>query len=330
MARHIHQYLLMKGHHVRLILLIWVMCCGIPGNWAHAQNDSLVNQIYAVLILDSLTITADQFGPDIKSMIDQTVNDTTFYRAFQRLRRAEYRFTSELYFYRPDWVPYTYMRSIREQRIVDGHRSQTIIEEYKHPDLVNRRGEYKFYTAKMYDRIFFTHEPVPIPDRWATSLSGEKEPDSRIQKYIRDLKLLMFAPGTRIDLPLMGDKTAIFSEENMKKYDFSIARNTSDLGESVYEFKISVKPDYATNETVIKEFVTVFDALTHQILHRTYRLENHTVLYSFDVFMRIEVRPYEIGYLPGEISYEGWWNMPFRKPEWCRFTFRKLEIQLDD
>lgn len=314
----------MMGHPVRLIILIGVIFCGMPGNNVRAQNDSLVEQIYAVLILDSLTITADQSGPDIKSMIDQTVNDTTFYRAFQRLRRAEYRFSSELCFYKPGWVPYTYMRSIREQRINDGLRSHVIIEEYKHPDLVNRRGEYKFFTAKMYDRIFFTHEPIPIPDQWATSVSEEREPDSRIQRYTRDLKLLMFAPGTRIELPLMGDKTAIFTEENMKKYDFSIARDTSDLGESVYEFEIRAKPDYGKNETVIKEFVTVFDARTQQVLQRTYRLENHTVLYSFDVSMHIEVRPYETGYLPSEISYEGWWNIPFRKPEWCRFTFRNL------
>lgn len=302
---------------ILIILSFWLW----PGVPARAQTDSLVDQIYAVLILDSLTITADQSAPDIKSMIAQTVHDTTFYRAFQRLRRVNYRFSSELYFYKPDWIPHTYMRSLREQHIRDGMRTNEIIEEHIDRNLIDRKGEYRYYTARMYDRIFFTDHPVGVPVRWDDDVTDRKEASSRMEKYVQDLKLLLFAPGTEIDLPLMGHKTAIFSDAQMDKYDFSLSVDTTTFAGPVYQFRITADPDQSENETVIKELTTVFDQKTRQVLSRSYRLASKTLLYAFDVSMDIQVRLFPEGYVPTRISYKGWWDIPFKKPEWCRFVF---------
>lgn len=306
-------------------LALFITVASMVPSPTQAQQDSIVDQIYAVLILDSLTVTANRSQPDIKSMIYQTIHDTTFYRAFQRLRRESYRFSSKLYFYKPEWTPYTYMTSIRDQRIVDGQRTNDIIDEFVHRDMTDRKGNYEFYTAKMYDRIFYTHSPTPLPSRWSDEVTDKRKPDSRMQKYIQNLKLLLFAPGTKIDLPLMGDKTAIFSEDQMKKYQFSLSLDSTSYDESVYEFLIKADPAYSQDETVIKELKTVFDAQDLQVLHRSYRLTSNTVVYSFDVTMNIRVEKIDGVFLPTTITYDGWWKIPFKKPEWCRFNFEILE-----
>lgn len=287
-----------------------------------AQSDTLVDQIYAVLILDSLTITAGQNEPDIKTMISQTIHDTTFYRAFQRLRRVPFAFTSELYFFNPDWVPHTYMRSKRIQHIHEGMRTNEIIEETIHRDLIDSKGRYRFYTAQMYDRLFLTDDPTPVPTRWVNDPGDLAVPDSRMEKYIQDLKKLLFAPGSRIDLPLMGDKTAIFDEDQREKYQYKLFLDTISFPSPVYKFQITSNPEISDKATIIKELTTVFDQESKQVLNRSYQLAYQTLLYQFDVSMFIAVRPTTHGYLPTKITYKGWWNIPFKKPEWCQFSFR--------
>lgn len=307
------------------LALFFIMGSAIPSR-GQVPKDSIVDQIYAVLILDSLTVTADQSQPDIKSMISQTIHDTTFYRAFQRLRRESYRFSSEMYFYKPEWTPYTYMKSVRDQRIVGGKRTNKIIDEFIHRDMTDRKGNYEFYTASLYDRIFFTHHPTTVPVRWSGDVTDMGEPDSRMQKYIQNLKLLLFAPGTKIDLPLMGDKTAIFTEDQMKNYQFSISLDSINYEQPAYVFQIKADPEYSEDKTVIKELSTVYNAQTMKVLHRSYRLTSNTVAYSFDVSMNIRVKKNEGVFLPTTIAYDGWWKIPFKKPELCWFTFRILEI----
>lgn len=308
-----------------LWLALFITLAGSTPSRGQISQDSIVDQIYAVLILDSLTVTANQNQPDVKYMISQTIHDTTFYRAFQRLRRESYRFSSELYFYKPGWTPLTYMKSIRDQRIVDGRRTNEIVEEFIHRDMKDRKGGYEFYTARMYDRIFFTHHPTPVPVRWSDDVTEMGKPDSRMQQYVQDLKLLLFAPGTKIDIPLMGDKTAIFTDDQMKNYQYSISLDTSAYESPVYEFMIRPDSGIARDQTVIKELLTVFDAETMQVLHRTYRLAYKTLAYSFDITMNIRVESNKGVFLPTTIAYDGWWKIPFKKPEWCRFTFRILQ-----
>lgn len=310
-----------KAWRVGLSFLMLVALASV-----NAQQDSMVDQIYAVLILDSLTITANNQIPDVKSMIQQTINDTTFYRAFQRLRRKSYRFTSELYFYKPGWIPYTYLRSSRIQHITDGMRSNEILDEYAARHMKDHKGNYEFFTARMYDRIFFTDIPTRVPVLWSEDVSRATQVDSRMEKYINDLKLLLFAPGTEIDLPLMGDKTSIFTMKHMQNYRYSLEMDTTINDVPAYEFIIRVDPETPEKQSVIKEMRTVFNQLNMQILSRSYQLTYQTLFYSFDVTMNIEIEKHEGGYIPMLISYHGQWKVPLKKPELCNFTFRINEF----
>lgn len=312
----------LKGNFKVLFKLIPVIVYLTSLTGAKAQQDSIVDQIYAVLLLDSLTITADRSLPDIKFMIRQTIDDTTFYRAFQRLRRKNYRFSSEVYFYKPEWVPYTFLRSLRDQIIKDGLRTNEIIDEYAARHMKDQKGHYEFYTAQMYDRVFFTDTPAPVPDQWSDAVSESNSAQSRMDKYVHNLKLLLFAPGTPIDIPLMGNKTAIFTEDRMKFYDYSLRLDSTSYKSPAYVFTIVADPQHAKSETVIKEMETIFHAGSYQILGRTYRLAYKTLIYSFDVTMNIAIEKESGDYVPTRIEYNGWWKVPFKKPELCKFTFQ--------
>ena len=217
------------------------------------------------------------------------------------------------------------MRSLRDQMVIDGMRTNKIIEEHKDRNITDRKGNYEFYTARMYDRIFFTDHPTPVSKK-VSLVDDMKEPDSRIEKYTNDLKLLLFAPGTDIDLPFMGHKTAIFTKDQMSYYDYSLVLDTASYLAPVYAFTIMADLTRSSNNTVIREMKTIFDQESMQILGRSYQLAYKTLFYSFDVSMNIDITKHEGNYIPTLIEYKGQWDVPLRKPELCKFSFRIVDF----
>ena len=89
--------------------------------------------------------------------------------------------------------------------------------------------------AKMFDRIFFTHgkicEPLVPPP-----ISGGKG----IQKHINELKKLMFQPGSPVDVPIIGNRTAIFEPQMRPYYDYALRSRPYKTGQDCYVFEIKV------------------------------------------------------------------------------------------
>ena len=73
---------------------------------------------------------------------------------------------------------------------------------------------------------------------------------------------------------------------------------------------------------------TYFDKETFQVVARRYRLQYSGLAFDFDVEMEIELQQVERNgqpeYLPRYISYNGWWDIPFQKPERGRFELKVL------
>lgn len=292
----------------------------------YSQQDSLVERIYSVLILDPITISESRSLPDSRFMIRQIINDTTFYSAFQRLRRERFRFSSDLYFYRPEGIPYTYMRSIRDQKIIGNKRTNEIVHEYKARFMTSDNGEYTFYTAKLYDRLFFTDEPTHVPKDWNPRPITSPAPANRMEKYTQDLKKLLFEPSSKIDIPLMGGKTELFDPKRMENYSYSLSEKETENKETVYIFTIQALPTVSEKETIIKQLTTIFRKNDYQILGRSYHLISNTLLYKFDVRMNIQIGQWEGKHLPCSIDYSGNWKIPFRKPEICTFSFKIIDF----
>lgn len=289
-------------------------------NPLYSQPDSaLIDDIYSVLVIDSLTIQAPPAELDIKYFIDQTVHDTTFYKAFRNLRSSSYQFRSELYFYDKNFNPKTYLRSERVQYFDHNYRSNKIISEQFDKKFYKGNGDYRYFTAAMYDRLFFTNGKVKVDT--AISKLEYSDPDSKMESYINELKKLVFQPGREIDIPFIGHKFSVFDSDLKKHYNFYLKTDTITFPFPAYIFEVTVKPDSPEKATAVKSLKTYFKKDNFQILGRRIQLAYKTLIYSFDVEMNIETIKYENKYYPGQINYTGSWNIPFKSSENCEFSF---------
>jgi hypothetical protein len=87
---------------------------------------------------------------------------------------------------------------------------------------------------------------------------------------------------------------------------------------------VALKPDlsgWTAGGMMIKELVTIFDMRNFQILGRYVDMKYGNLAFDFDVQMNIE-----LGYfgedktlLPTKISYQGNWDIPFKREERASF-----------
>ncbi len=295
-----------------------------------AAQETGVKNIAAVVQLDSVVIVAQKAGFSVEDFIAFVREDESFYRAFKNLRTASYRFDVEMEFqdrkerqkasYRAAQVQY-FEASCRWMEILESSSSGNFFKKRKLP-------KYKYYTAKLYDRLFCTvgkvcnEQSMPDPD-------GTEDEKRKMEGHVEELKKLIFSPGEKANVPFIENKTAIFSERMSSFYDFMI---TSDAynGTECYVFTAAVKPGYADREgkTVIKYLSTWFRKEDFQVMARTYRLNHQTLLYTFDVEMDIRLTKRGTQYFPVQIGYDGFWNIPFKKYEKGTFTVRFSDFGL--
>ena len=119
----------------------------------------------------------------------------------------------------------------------------------------------------------------------------------------------------------MGDKASIFDDGEVGKYDFKIFIDTF-LSQACYVFKIEPKPDYK-NKTVYNNLVTWFLMSDYSILARDYALSFNTLLYDFDVKMKVRTTNIGGKLYPTTIEYEGDWHIFTKKRERVNF---KIDI----
>ena len=178
-----------------------------------------------------------------------------------------------------------------------------------------RKRSHHYYTARMHESVFFTKGTI-CEKRERPEISEQKL--SGLSKHINELKKLIFQPGREVDVPLIGGKTAIFKEDMLKYYDFSIASDTYKDSTECYVFKAVAKPTYRKGKTIIKYLETYFDATTFQVLGRNYHLQYNGVV-RFDVKMKIVLQQLQAEYMPSYIEYDGTWKVPLQKEERVKF-----------
>ena len=129
----------------------------------------------------------------------------------------------------------------------------------------NRKPHY--YTTKMFERLFFTKEKTC--EKRTSTPSEDEEEDGRIARYVAQLKKLIFQPGEKVDVPIIGGKTAIFEEKMAKYYDYAINSEAHQNGMDCYVFRVHVKPEFQDRKegkTVVKSLETFFEKKTFQVI----------------------------------------------------------------
>ncbi len=279
-----------------------------------AQRDSLTEYIYTVITLDSVTVSATREGLDLRDFIKLVQEDLSFYNAFRKLRLSPHRSDVHMSFSDKRGRPKADYFVRTRQRNEGLCRSMEVEEEKVSGPFFSRKGSYKYYTAELYASIFFTRDTACLPRQSEAWPAQNSQKLSGTAKHIEELKKVFFATGQAADVPLTGNKMAIFSEKMVDRYAYEIQGDTLS-GHPCYRFSIRAKPDLPTSKTVIKKLDIWFERGNLQVLRRQFHLYARAFLYDFDVHFDILLQQQGLHYLPQHISYQGWWKVPTQKIE---------------
>lgn len=271
--------------------------------------------------LDSVVIR-DFRNLDINKFIRLVKEDESFFNSFANLRHCNYNAYNEIKLFDQNKKQIAGYTCTSRQNWDGQCRSMDIIKEKVKGDFYKneQEKEHRYYTAAMFDRVLFTHGKICTGD---STVSKRKNRSGVVQKHIDQLKTLVFRPGSAVSgIPFIGDKTAIFSPEMSKYYNFKVTMEKYEDRTDCFLFTASVKPEYLNKHkdaTVVKYMQTWFDIRNYQVVGRKYRLQYDGLLFSFDITMNAELTRVGKDYLPLYIGYEGWWDIPGRAPESADF-----------
>lgn len=287
-----------------------------------AQDTTDLKHIYEAVHIDPIIVSASRF--DVEDFINMVEKDETFYIAFSNLRHIYYKATNNINFFNKKSINIASYYSQTLQSIDEqGCRSMRVLEESISGKYYARRSEEpQYYTAKMYNKLFFTEGLVCPSEKKSTNKTGSMD------YHITELKKLIFSPGKKTDVPIIGNKTAIFSPKMSKYYNYAIAQKEFN-GLDCHVFIASIKEEYKTkkeDKTVIKHLETYFEKGTHQVVARAYELEFHGI-FSFAIKMEIVVKKLkENFYVPTKIIYDGYWDIPLKAREKCKFEMHLADF----
>ncbi len=302
-----------------ILLLIYSLLSALP---LLSQVDSTFydfGDFGGIILLDSIVVSASRNSLDIQDFVDMVRNDRSFYKAFNNIRTLSYTADNHINMYNKKKKIIAEYYSLTKQYFDGKCRSMEVLQEEIKGNFFKKKRKYRYYTAKMYDHLFFTKEKICHEKTDVIENSQTKG----IDKHVAELKKLIFNPGEKADVPFMGNKTEIFSKEMTAYYDYSITSKTYKDTIDCYVFSVKIKPEFADNKkrkTVIKELETYFEKTTFQVIARNYNLAYWTTLYDFDVNIEIELKKIKNFYVPDFIKYQGWWDIPLKKPEIAVFS----------
>jgi hypothetical protein len=286
----------------------------------YAQQKDTVETEGRIVTLSEVMVRS---GTNVTGFIDRVRADTTFYKAFRNLRILNYSSLNDIRMTDKKGKLKASLYSRTKQDAWQGCRITHTVEEKHTGDFYDKKGRYNYYTAELYDGLFFSFDTVcgehnRVKDA-VLSIKGK----SGIAKHKEQLKMLFFNPGSDIPgIPLMGDKVQIFDPEHAKLYDFDIDIRER-AGVQCYVFSITTKPTlsgFEEGKIVVDEMVTWFDYKSFEVLARNYSMSYNAGIYNFEVAMEVEMTHAGKYLVPSVIRYNGNWGVAFKKKERGIFT----------
>jgi hypothetical protein len=295
----------------RLFLVMFFVSNGLQVKAQRYDTVSVFNipiQISEVVISSAWNTAA---------FIQRVKEDTSFYKAFRSMHLQGY--VSENIIKVVDSkgaLKASYFCRSRQYRR-QACRLMKQLQVQHSGDFFDRKGKYNYYTAQLYDYLFFTHDSVCGENDIVAGMLKEHG-TGKMEKSKYELKQLIFNPGCKVDgVPLMGEKACIFNEKELHKYTFKIYAEKLD---SIDCIVLSIKPkqEYA-KEVVYNELLTWFRKSDKSIVARNYSLSFNTLIYDFDVKMKVRLAEMHGKLLPVFISYNGNWHVLGKKREFVQF-----------
>jgi hypothetical protein len=285
-----------------------------------AQQDSTISINKKIITLKEVVVRSNL---NVPSFIDRVKNDTTFYKAFKNLKILGYTALNDVRLLDKKGGIKASLESKTTQHTAKGCRWMTTENQKTSGDILNRYGDWNYYTMQLYSGLFWVVDTVcgetNIVGDGGISLKNK----SGTAKHKEQLKMLFFNPGKRIPgIPFMGDKTAIFDDEMARFYDYVIDMEQIN-GEWSYIFSIKAREDLTAgekNKIVINNMTTWFDQKSMEIVKRNYDLSYSAGLYDFKVQIETELKKFGEYLVPTVLRYNGNWDVITKKRERAVFT----------
>ena len=306
----------------RLISFCCALC--LPGLLQAQEKD-----IAKVVTMDEFVVNAAIDDFDVDDFISQVVEDTSFYQAFLNLKYFPHDIRGAMVVYDKDETEYaTLQREARQFLSTDEQKWVKITYEKTNGRIKKRNGKWRYLTAEVYDDVFF-----PTEKRQVSNEMVQKEQElvrgSKIEKHKAQLKKMLFNPGQPIEnVPFIGDKLAIFSREMVPYYDYSIFIHEYNDSIPCIAFSSFVKKGME-DEVVIRDMTSYFHRDTREVIAREYRLAHQTILFDFDISIKVENMYVGDWLVPKMVSYDGAWDVPFKKPEIISFKMLCYDYVVD-
>ena len=297
-------------------LILFFICCN------HVSFSQ--NEVFKAIELDEITISAALEDFKIEDFVTRVKNDTSFYKAFLNLKYFPQKFNSSIVVYNKEDSEKASMTRKSKRMVENNMMWVEITEEKTNGKIKDKKGNFNYLTADMFDEVFFNVKKEKVSNNIG-NVKQELSTESKIERHKSQLKKMMFNPGQEIgNVPLIGNKMAIFDDAMVPFYDYKISSKMYDQVDC-YVFTITAKPEFKNDETVIKELISYFDKETMNVMGREYHLEHTTILFDFDIRMKIQNFIQEGQLLPKLIEYAGFWDVPFKKPEVVAFNIQCFE-----
>lgn len=274
--------------------------------------------VLTVTIDSAITITSTRLT--VESFINEIINDTSFYAAFRNMKKYTFTAENRIFSYdKKNKVEGKIYRKIYHNN--KGPYKMQFLEKQDEGKMFKKNGKYSLYTVEMFDYIFMNaYNSDFTPSEPVSGAKGESN-----ESYKDKLKTLIFSPGKPIKgIPFISNKTQLFTPNMRQYYDYSFHRGTYLDSIPVYRFKVLMKPglsNWTKDGLMIKELTTIFDMRNFQILGRYVDMKYDNLAFDFDVQMNIE-----LGYfgqdktlLPTKVTYQGNWDIPFKREERASF-----------
>ncbi len=311
--------------NIRVTAIVLVILISSIKELNAQSRDTTVNIDGRAVTLSEVFIRSNT---DVKGFISRVRTDTSFYKAFRNLRILNYTALNDVRMMDKKGRIKATLYSRTQQDVFNGCRITKVLEEKVDGDFYDRKHEYKYYTAEMYDGLFFAFDTVCGETNIVKGEMHSIKGKSGIEKHKEQLKMLFFNPGEDIPgIPLMGDKVQIFDKTHAPLYDFGIDM-IERYGTTCYVFTIKAKEDIGgkKDKIVIDEMITWFDYKTFEVLARTYNMSYGAGVYNFDVSMDVEMKHSGQYLYPAVIRYNGNWGVFLKGRERGVFTATIFDV----
>ena len=275
-----------------------------------------------MIFLDDIEISEENNGFSVEEFIEYVKKDTTFYMGFKNLRYYTHNFSSELNIFNKNDIA---IGILRKSGLHFSNGKQAWIELdsiFDSGKIFKRNGDYKFYTPEAFDEVFFPSDTINVD--LVISKSDESVEESQ---NLRDAKTVGFTIGTA-DVEQkkggMSKRLAVFDVDMQKYYDYTIGEIIYNEKEC-YTFSIKNKENLSDKDikkALIRNIMSYFDKENFNVIYREYKFVYNSWLISLDMDIKVEMDYVNNRHVPIDISYRGFWDVMFFKPE--RASFKLL------